>query len=329
MNILFIYRDKHFIANNFEIIFQKNLCRLDFGFFLLGLKTIATVQLISLKDFIKLQTKIKYDHVVIDSKIRVDYNEKEYINYLKNNIKTKVSIFLSYDIPVNMEHVYYFEKYLNVNSYFIPNLLKNLDNYNIDSSIKNKFYQTHYGLGSTEIPYDLSKKKFIFSHIYNQYDTNLFFSGKNKKGKIVRTKIIEDLLREKNISKMYINYYNDENENENILSLKEYIEATQKTKINLVLAGKANNITFRFYEVLFLKAFFLIDPHFTNFKISESFESINDFVFYNYKDLVDKIRFYLDNYERAILIKDMQCKIFKNIYNPIKHGNFLKKIIVN
>ena len=33
---------------------------------------------------------------------------------------------------------------------------------------------------------------------------------------------------------MYINYYNDENENENILSLKEYIEATQKTKINLV-----------------------------------------------------------------------------------------------
>ena len=102
-----------------------------------------------------------------------------------------------------------------------------------------------------------------------------------------------------------------------------------QAKINLVLAGKANNITFRFYEVLFLKAFFLIDPHFTNFKISESFESINDFVFYNYKDLVDKIRFYLDNYERAILIKDMQCKIFKNIYNPIKHGNFLKKIIVN
>jgi len=32
---------------------------------------------------------------------------------------------------------------------------------------------------------------------------------------------------------------------------------------------------------------------------------------------------------KTILIKDMQCKIFKNIYNPIKHGNFLKKIIVN
>jgi len=127
---------------------------------------------------------------------------------------------------------------------------------------------------------------------------------------------------------MNINYYEEKDRDKYILGMKDYIEAIQKSKINLVLAGNANNITYRLYEVLFFKSFFLVDPHFTNFKISENFNSTADFVFYNSGDLIDKINFYLNNYEKADLIRKMQSKSFEKIYDPYEHGNFLKNIII-
>lgn len=328
MKILFIYRDKHFTNHSFKKIFERNLCKVDFGFFLLSLKTISNIRLISLNDFLKYEHQIEYDHVVIDSKIRLDHKEKEYILPLKTLIKTKVSIFLSYDRPVNNDDIYYFENYLEVNSYFVPNLLKDFDTYQIDINIKNKLYQTHYGLGFTEISYDLSKRKFSTNNNFNNYDYNVFYSGDKRKGKFIRTKIIEDLLKNKNIKNMNINYYEEKDRDKYILGMKDYIEAIQKSKINLVLAGNANNITYRLYEVLFFKSFFLVDPHFTNFKISENFNSTADFVFYNSGDLIDKINFYLNNYEKADLIRKMQSKSFEKIYDPYEHGNFLKNIII-
>ena len=110
LEILFIYRDKHFSNQNFLKIFENNLCKLDFGFLLLSLKTIANVKLIKFSDFIKLKTPINYDHVIIDSKIHVDYQGINYIHFLKKFIKTKVSIFLSYDRPFNNEDIHLFEK---------------------------------------------------------------------------------------------------------------------------------------------------------------------------------------------------------------------------
>ena len=159
MNILFIYRDKNFYNHNFKNIFEHNLCKMDFGFFLLSLKTIANVKLISLKELISSKPIIQYDHVIIDSKIRIDYDESKYIHYLKKIIQCNVSIFLAYDRPVNYKDIYYFENFLKVSAYFVPNLLKNIDNYDLPSDLKKKIFPTHYGLGFTEISYDFTKKK--------------------------------------------------------------------------------------------------------------------------------------------------------------------------
>ena len=57
MNILFIYRDKHYYNHNFSKIFKKNLCKIDFGFLLLSLKTIANIELMSVDNVIKLKKK--------------------------------------------------------------------------------------------------------------------------------------------------------------------------------------------------------------------------------------------------------------------------------
>ena len=327
MNILFIYRDKNFYKHNFKNIFEKDLCKMDFGFLLLSLKTIANVELKSLPEFISSKSSFEYDHVIIDSKIRVDYDETTYIDHLKKNIKCNVSIFLAYDRLFNLEDILYFEKFLKVSAYFVPNLLKNHDHYNISSDLKEKIFSTHYGLGFMNVSYNFIKKKFNFSDISNSYNSNVFFSGEKGKGKQIRTKIVEDLIKDKTINNKNINLYDQADRMTKILKSSKYVQETQKSKINLVLAGNQNNITYRLYEVLFLKTFFLVDPDFINFRISENFDNISEFVFYNFNDLKKKIHTYLKNYEKAILIKNQQAIIFENIYNPFKHGNYLKKII--
>lgn len=327
MNILFIYRDKNFYKHNFKNIFEKNLCKMDFGFFLLSLKTIAKVELKSLPEFISSKSTFEYDHVVLDSKIKNDYDENIYIHHLKKVIQCKVSIFLAYDGPFKFKDIFYFEKFLKVTAYFVPNLLKNFDNYDLPSNLKEKIFPTHYGLGFMDISYNFEKKKFNFLGISNNYNSNIFYSGAKSKGKEIRIKIVEDLIKDKTIHNKNINLYDQTDSVIKILKPSKYIEETQKSKINLVLAGNNNNITYRLYEVLFLKTFFLIDPHFTNFRISEDFDNISEFVFYDFNNLITKIRYYLDNYEKAILIRNQQTTIFENIYNPLKHGDHLKKII--
>lgn len=327
MNILFIYRDKNFNKHNFKKMFEKNLCKMDFGFLLLSLKTIANIELKSLPEVISSKSTFEYDHVIIDSKIRIDYDETIYIHHLKKIIQCNVSVFLAYDRPFKFEDIIYFEKYLKVTSYFVPNLLKNFDNYKLSSDLKEKIFPTHYGLGLMEVSYNFVEKKFNFSGISNSYNSNIFYSGEKSKSKEIRTKIVEKLIKDKTIHNKYINLYDQNDRIIKILKPSKYLEETQKSKINLVLAGNRNNITYRLYEVLFLKTFFLVDQHFTHFRISDDFDNISEFIFYNFDDLITKIHFYLDNYEKAILIRNRQSMIFENIYNPFKHGDYLQKII--
>lgn len=169
MNILFIFRDKNFYNHNFTNIFEKNLCKMDFGFLLLSLKAIANVELKSLNEFISSKSIFEYDHVIIDSKINIEYDETKYIHYLKKIIQCNVSVFLSYDRPFKYSDIYYFEKFLKVSAYFVPNLLKNFDNYDLPSNLKKKIFSTHWGLGFAEFSYDFIKKKFSFPNIYNPF----------------------------------------------------------------------------------------------------------------------------------------------------------------
>jgi hypothetical protein len=113
------------------------------------------------------------------------------------------------------------------------------------------------------------------------------------------------------------------------LSPNEYINATRQAKINLVLSGNQNNMTYRFYEVLYLKAFFLIDSGILNYQLSDNSENKESFVFENLDQLYSLINFYLKyDDEREFLLSTL-LKNFEKIYNPQKHGKEIFDLLFN
>ena len=113
------------------------------------------------------------------------------------------------------------------------------------------------------------------------------------------------------------------------MSPNEYINATRQAKINLVLSGNQNNMTYRFYEVLYLKAFFLIDSGILNYQLSDNFENKESFVFENLDQLYSLINFYLKyDDEREFLLSTL-LKNFEKIYNPQKHRKEIFDLLFN
>lgn len=328
MNILFIVKKKNIENYNFKEILNNNLCKLDIGFLLISLKTFANVDIITLKEFAQNNIQKKYNHVFIDGKIQLENDAKIFLPYLIEKIRTKVSIFCAYDGPLIYENVFVYEKFLDVSNYFVPNLLKNYDMYNLPKIVKDKLYPTHYGLGFIDIPYSFEQKSFIVEKFDNIYNSDIFFSGIKSESKVTRNKVIEYLQNEKKIIKKIINYYEENDKKKLELNPKKYVELTKKSKINLVLSGNLNNITYRLYEVLSLKSFFLIDSFYLNYKISENFENNSEFVFNNLYELGNKIEYYIKNYDEAKLIRLKQTESFEKFYNPEKHGLSIQKLIM-
>tara|TARA_E500000178_G_scaffold340969_1_gene384329 strand:- start:52 stop:1032 length:981 start_codon:yes stop_codon:yes gene_type:complete len=317
MKIIFIYRDKHFQEHDFKSIFSKNYCKCDFGFFLLSLKNIADIKFCSLRDFIFKNIE-EYDHVVIDSKIKIDYNENEYLPLLKSKIKTMVSIFLSYDRIFNYSDIVGFEKYLNVKSFFVPNLLKNIDEYQITNIIKKKLFPTYYGFGFLPIKYEIKKNQFLIDQKDKKNKFSIFYSG-TVDNIMPHRKVIIKFLNRLNIDKKKIINY-QKNFDGNKLSSLKYIQYSIQSRINLVLSGNQNNIAYRFYEMGLFKKFFLIDHYFLNYHVSTYFDEVEEFVFFNTNDLKKKINFFLSHQDQIKRIKKKQINTFNYILNPNSHG---------
>jgi len=305
MKILFIYREKHFKNHNFKNIFDKNFCKLDFGFFLLSLKTISNVTTLSLKEYLFQQQIEAYDHVIIDIKNGLDFPSAKFLPLLAKKIKCQTSLFISFDRPFNHFDIVDYEKYLDIKSLIIPNLLIDFERYRLPSNLNNKIFSTYYGLGFLEIEYSFLEKKFLINEIECKKDISVFYSGLKTNNKLIRNEIIKNLMGEDSIKNKKIIYSEEKDKVKNILSIKNYIEHTNKSKINLVLSGNQDNISYRFYEMLVLKNFFLIDYNFLNYKVSEKFQTSLDFVFQNSDDLNDKINYFLNNsYELKKLKKN-------------------------
>ena len=113
------------------------------------------------------------------------------------------------------------------------------------------------------------------------------------------------------------------------MSPNEYINATRQAKINLVLSGNQNNMTYRFYEVLYLKAFFLIDSGILNYQLSDNFENKESFVFENLDQLYSLINFYLKHDDEREFLLSTLLKSFEKIYNPQKHGKEIFDLLFN
>ena len=88
-------------------------------------------------------------------------------------------------------------------------------------------------------------------------------------------------------------------------------------------------IPYRFYEVLYLKAFFLIDSGILNYQLSNNFENKESFVFENLEQLYSLINFYLKHDDEREFLLSTLLKSFEKIYNPQKHGKEIFDLLFN
>jgi hypothetical protein len=327
MKILYIGREKNYLK--YRNIYKNNLCNLDFGFFLLSLKTFAKVDILTFKDILKNDFTYDYDYAFIDVKIRMDYPLEVLINVLKNKIKSNVSIYISYDRAIKPQDVIDFERILNVDYYFITNLLKDVGKYELPHQLEKKIHNTFHGIGFINSPYDLKNNHFSTIKTNKNYKFNIFYNGTSYGKNTIRFKFSNFVKNLKYINNINVNCYPQQDSHRHRLSPDEYSNATRQAKINLVLSGNHNNMTYRFYEVLYLKAFFLVDSGILNYQISDNFENKESFVFENSEQLYTFINFYLKHDDERELLLLKLTKNFDRIYNPQKHGKEIFGLLFN
>jgi len=327
LNILYIGRETNYL--NYKNIFENNLCNYDFGFFLLSLKTFAKVNLLTFKNVLDKNFTYDYDYAIIDAKLIMDYPPKTLMDVFKIKIKSNVSIYVSYDRPFKQEDIIGFEHCLNVDYYFITNLLKDIGKYGLSHKFEKKIRSTFHGMGFINSPYNLKNNTFETIKRNKDYKFNIFYNGTSYGKRTNRFQFSNFVKNLKNIDNINIECYSRKESHKYRLSPSEYSNATRQAKINLVLSGWENNMTYRFYEVLYLKAFFLVDSGILNYQISDSFDEKELFVFENAEQLYTFINFYLkyDDEREKLLLK--LVKNFENIYSPQKHGKQLINLLTN
>lgn len=325
MKLLFILPGKYF-DKSFQEINTKNYCKGIFGFFLLSLKHFFDVKTISYETLINEKINLKdYEYIVFDTKIMNFYESKTIIDIL-NSSKSSISAFMHYDnLSLSINTILALEKYLNVKNYFNVSQLKDYSKFNLERKISSKIHMSHLAFGSTKVKYNFLEKKFILPNESNfKKKYNLSFIGSVSKNRKLRYSIVENI-KQLNLPDCYFNL---STKNEAKLSEKEYFETVKKTKINLVLAGNFENLPQLFYENCFFKNFFLIDNHFQYFLVSHYFKNISKFMFRSIEEFKKHYEFYQSKEQRDILINEIN-NVFKEFYNPFKHGVFLKNKIIN
>ena len=328
MKILYIVRD---IERNWvEEVILNNISN-KFGFFLLSLKTFAEVHNCSLNKFLNANLEDSYDHIIIDAKILNTKQDLKLALPRLLSLKKKISITVSFDNFKNIKSLYQL-----LHMHQCTNNIKNIFIFNAHRDyFQNKKFQkltninivmSHYGLGLSKIRNnEISKIKKKFDN-ENNTQNSLFFSGATNKLRSTRRSII-NVINNLNIPKTKVITYDSYDPRKKILTPEHYINETLRSKINLVLAGQFDNLTYRFYEVSFLNKFYIIDKHFLDFEVSKYYKNIDSFVFKDAKDLSEMINFYLANPKDLKEVQLQQSYSFNSFYNFDKHGKELLKYI--
>ena len=82
------------------------------------------------------------------------------------------------------------------------NLLKDLNEYNLEKQILNKMHQSFLGLGYLGIKYDITTNKFLnvpSSNINYEKKYDVFFAGSISKSKKIRSDVISKLEKDKRL----------------------------------------------------------------------------------------------------------------------------------
>lgn len=331
MKILFMTRDKN--SQLVRDVLDKNISNI-YGFFLLSLKTFSKVHNLSLSEFFNINLSEKFDHIILSAKLLNSAQDRVLIMSKIKNMNKKISILSDLDNPKKLQIMFDVLKnhklIRNIKNIFILNVHK------VNLNLQKKFQQetninvimSHYGLGmSGIIQNNLLHKNFLSKNENNFKKNSIFFAGSNDNQRKTRNAILF-ALNKLDIKNSKIITYDLNDHQKSSLSPQSYIQETCNSIINLVLAGQYNNITYRFYEVSYLNKFYLIDNHFLDLEVSNYYLEAEEFVFHNFKDLKEKIHFFLDNPQKLIDVQNKQVIAFNNFYNVNHHGGQILKYLL-
>jgi glycosyltransferase involved in cell wall biosynthesis len=173
------------------------------------------------------------------------------------------------------------------------------------------------------------------THDKVQYKNQVSFVGKDSSTNSIREQIVKKLISSNKVN--FVGGLQISNNNKLLdndifhdkLTKKEYVDLINETKINLALDGYGE-FTFRHLEVLYLGGFLISSPSINELELPVNFIDGKHYIsFINHDDLIDKIIYYSNNdIEREKIAKNGQNFLMDN-YNIIKHGEDLKKRIVD
>ena len=310
---LFIYRSfKHKLEMKSKILesVNNNYCNYDFGFFLLSLKCIANVDFImGVEEFNGYREK-KYDAIFIDVKA---LETREDCLFLR---KTNISIYLfsANDQQIKNNKFFIEEDLINLlepKLIYSLNLFKDYSIYQLSLNNLDKLRETFYALGFLNVKYDLKNYSFQNFKLLPKIN-DIFFSG-NSLVNPARKEIL------KFVNKNFLDLKKNIKFN-SILDRDEYINSILQSKINLALPGNYYNISYRHYEIFFLKSLLLTDSSFKKYKVSKYFSQLDSFVFNDVTGLVNLVYYYTHfNEDREKTISKLNEQ-FMDFYCPKKQG---------
>ena len=167
---------------------------------------------------------------------------------------------------------------------------------------------------------DIDWNKIGKSKPNNKYKYDIFFSGKQSSEN--RNELI------KFIKNQNLNFYGGI---ENLkIPYSQYLEDIYDSSINLALEGKGE-FTFRHLEILASCSFMICENSINQLELPIPLKDGKHFVtFDNKEDLLEKIKFYLENEKLRQDIALNGRRTLEEYYSPKKHGDFiLKKIFSN
>jgi hypothetical protein len=176
---------------------------------------------------------------------------------------------------------------------------------------------------------NIAKRKFTNF----KYDTS--FVGKHSNTNNIRLEVLSEIKKHPEIN--FFGGLQDSNNGKSIegkikhpkLNRKEYVDLIKETKINLALDGYGE-FTFRHLEILFLGGFLLSSSSVDELDLPMNITEGEHYVSYgNLEDLVNKIKYYLDNEEERSKISKSGRDFILNHYSVIRHGENIKGNIIS
>lgn len=336
-NILFITSDFKYQGSLSKIkqsqnkfIQMVNNSSMDSGnsFFINSLKTIGNLSVVfGEENAIKLISEHKFAIIGIDLKLFFSEVKLKTIDLL-NSSGAKIILYISSDGNFSKSfNISKINDYLKLDAIFVTNLLKDLNEYKLDSKVKNKMYSSFLGLGYLGIKYDVVSNNFRnlpFTDNKHEKKYDVFFAGSVSQSKKIRMDVISRLEKDQRLKNynFFLKHFKI-GDNSVPLDNKEFYNKLKSSVICLDLSGQYDNLTMRFNEIILCGELPIVDFGFKKFSVSALYEDIiGEILFNNNDELFNFIDKYKDQRESERIKLEIN-DIFSQYYHPQIHGEYI------